>query len=334
MDALRHQASRVGLFAILVGTWLLPGPAQGEDWHWQVPPGFSVPAVPADNPLSQAKVALGARLFSDTRLSINGRYSCASCHDPKRAFTTEQPLAIGAQGDALPRNAPTLLNSLWNPSLGWIVSGAGELETQMLVPLLAQHPVELGFAWVEPQSLREIAADASYSVAFATAFSGDAMLLSRRNIVRAIASYERTLISADSAFDRYLFGDKRDALTAAALRGMKLFFGERTGCSQCHSGILFSGPVRSAEAPLTAGLFANNGHGDPALQFRVPTLRNVALTAPYMHDGALPTLAAIMAHYSARGRGAQPSAPPLRLSQRERLDLQAFLESLTDRAYQ
>jgi cytochrome c peroxidase len=306
-------------------------PTTAQPWVWALPPGFPRPVVPADNPLSRAKVELGARLFAEKRLSVTGQYSCASCHLPQRDYTDGRSLAMGATGEPLSRNALSLYNVAWNSSLGWSPDGAADLETQMLTPLLAQHPVELGLPGIEPQLLQHLANEESYRNAFAAAYPQERSPINRRNLVRAIASFERSLIAADSDFDRYLFGDQRNALNAAARRGMDLFLGRRTGCTNCHSGILFSGPVRTTDEPNAVAPFANNGIGDTASLFRVPTLRNVARTGPYMHDGSMTTLAEVLEHYSRRGPGAEAAMTPIRLSTREKTDLLAFLQSLTGR---
>jgi cytochrome c peroxidase len=314
--------------ALLLST---PAAMTAESWVWELPPGFPVPVIPADNPMSRAKVALGARLFAEKRLSVTRQYACASCHVQQLDYADDRSLALGATGELLPRNALSLYNAAWNPSQGWNPEGAQDLETQMLVPLLAQHPVELGLPAIEPQLLQQLTNDSDYKNAFAAAFPEDFSPVNRGNLVRAIASFERTLVSADSDFDRYVFGDQRAALNPSARRGMALFFGRRTGCTQCHSGILLSGPVRTAVEPNAVARFANNGIGAAGAIFRVPTLRNVARTAPYMHDGRMATLAEVIEHYSKRGAGAEATSAPIQLSSREKADLLAFLQSLTGR---
>ena len=300
-----------------------PGPpASAAPWRWQLSPGFIEPPVPADNPMSVAKVALGARLFAEPRLSVTGTYSCASCHEPARAYTDGRPVAIGATGSALRRNAPSILYSAWNPALGWDAPGSATLEQQMQVPLRGEHPVELGLAGIEDRKAAELAADPDYASAFAAAFPEAAQPVSFDNIVRAIAAFERSLVRADSAFDRFVFGAAGDDMSAPARRGMRLFFG-KAGCASCHQGITFSGTG-----------FATNGHaGERRSVVRVPSLRNVAVTAPYMRDGAVPTLAAVIDHYARGNLRTSPPLPRLRLSRLDKADLQAFLLSLTDRPW-
>jgi cytochrome c peroxidase len=327
--------------SLLAVTWLTSSvciAAELQQWH--LPTGFAEPVVPVDNAMSTARVVLGKQLFRETRLSVTGQFSCASCHDPGRAFTDGRRFAIGARGDALERNAPSLNYSAWNPSLGWDQSGAPTLEQQMLTPLLAEHPVEMGLMNVLAPLLQAFAADPGYATGFAAAFPDEATPVSLHSIVRAIASYERTLATANSAFDRYVFHDDRAAMSVAARRGMALFFGERASCASCHSGMAFSGPLRSVNAEQAQPLFADDGYrargsADAAATsaHRVPSLRNVAVTAPYMHDGGLPTLAAVIEHYNNGAQAGDRVFPPLHLSDAEKTDLLAFLESLTDQAY-
>lgn len=312
--------------------------AAGAEVAWRrLPQGFPAPVVPADNPVSAERVMLGEQLFGDRRLSVTGEHACVSCHDPVHAFTDRQPRSIGAQGQRLRRNAPSILYSAWNPSLGWDSPGSRSLESQMLIPLFASHPVELGLAGVEARVLALLQADASMRQRFEEAFPGERDPVTMDNVIRAIASFERTLGEGSSAFDRYVFEADRDGMSPSAMRGLDLFFGGQAGCSGCHSGMAFSGSLRSVEQPDAEPGFADNGHGTegPA---RVPSLRNVAVTGPYMRDGALPTLAAVIDHYD-RGSsgGMQPSSPPLpalHLTAEQKADLQAFLESLTDRPFE
>jgi cytochrome c peroxidase len=327
-----------------------------------LPPGFDPPFVPADNPQTPARVALGERLFFDPRLSVTGRYTCASCHDPKRAFTDGRTLAVGAHGDTLRRNAMPLANVAWNAAYTWADPTLRTLEAQLLVPLMGEHPVEMGLKGREALVLDAFRHDADLRAAFDAAFSadhGDAITLD--NVAKALAAYERSLVSADSPFDRYVYRDERGALSDDARAGMALFFSARTHCAECHAGINFAGPARTAKSPDVGAIFANTGlydvdgrGGYPATdrglrdvtgresddgRFRVPTLRNIEVTAPYMHDGSVATLREVVEHYDRGGRARRPgvAAPlrdplirPLRLTAKEKAQLEAFLRSLTD----
>ncbi len=322
--------------------------------------------MPADNPMTAAKVELGRHLFYDRRLSGNGTYACASCHQQQRAFTDGRARALGSTGEPHRRSAMSLANVAYRPALDWADPASRTLEEQMLRPLLGTGPVELGLAGREAEVLARLAAEPRYRRLFAAAFPGDAEPLRLDNVVRAIASFERTLISGGSPYDRWLFLDQRRALSDAARRGMRLFFSERIGCGACHAGLDLSGPLRVAGEPAPAaelhntalynldgrgaypqgdrGLSERTGSAADVGRFRAPTLRNVALTAPYMHDGSVPTLAAVLDHYAAGGRNldasGQPAAAPsplrserlrgFRITARERRDLLAFLDSLTD----
>jgi cytochrome c peroxidase len=326
----------------LLSCWALAAAAddQVHAYQWHLPPGFPLPAVPADNPMSAAKAALGRRLFNDARFSLTGTYSCASCHQRALAFTDSRARAIGATGDAVRRSAMSLANVAYNAAFTWGNSNVRSLEAQMRTPLFNTHPVEMGVSG--GAALAAINADPRYRQQFLDAF-GAANPVSLQHLIQAIAAYERTLISGRAAFDRYVFDDEAGAMTEEAKRGMALFYSTRVGCARCHSGLNFSGPIRYQGHERVSALFANNGlprgadrglldvtgrHADFG-KFKVPTLRNIALTAPYMHDGSLPTLQAVLAHYMRGG----PRLPPFRLSDSEQADLLAFLDSLTDRTF-
>jgi len=343
---------RVGAWLLLTATLVSPlstaspnaSPATAYAWH--LPRGLPTPAVPADNPMSEAKVALGRRLFFEPRLSVNGTYSCASCHDPARSFSDGRTVAVGATGQALPHNAMALVNVAYNVSFGWTQPHVHSLEAQMLTPMLNEHPVELGLAGRERSLCAQLAADPAYAAAFAAAFpeeeqsttsTGTAVTFG--HVVKAIAAFERTLISGRSPFDRYVFDGEHAALSPQAKRGMALFFSARVGCAGCHSGFNFAGSWRDAQGTTGRASFANNGTSEGLM--RVPTLRNIALTAPYMHDGRFATLAEVLGHYSRLGERRQAAAaarydrrlPSNALSAPERAELIAFLDSLTDESF-
>jgi cytochrome c peroxidase len=328
------------------------------NYEWHLPPGFPRPAVPLDNPMSAAKVALGRRLFFETRLSSSGRYSCSSCHRPQMAFTDGRAHAQGATGESVRRSAMSLTNVAYNPAFTWGSDRVRSLEAQMRQPLFNEHPVEMGLRRDGAAALNALSADANYRAQFAAAFPGQPKPLSMLHVVEAIASFERTFISGRSPFDRYVFDDDRGALSESAKRGMALFYSNRVGCAQCHSGINFNGAIVYEGHLDSRALFANTGLYDldgrgayplsdrglievthlPADmgRFKVPTLRNVALTAPYMHDGSLPTLEAVLDHY-VRGGHKNPlqdtRVRPFMLSPTERADLLEFLTSPTDREF-
>ena len=302
-------------------------------FDWRLPRGFPTPFVPADNPMSAAKVALGQRLFFESRLSVTGHYSCASCHDPARSYTDGRARAVGATGAVMAHGSMALINVAYNLSYGWQHPEISSLEAQMRQPLFNRHPIEIGLAGRERAVRRALAADATYPQQFAAAFGG---AISTARIIDAIAAFERTLIDGHSAFDAYVFAGEHAALSPAAKRGMALFFSSRIGCAGCHSGFNFSGNWRDRAGATGKAGFADDGLG--VGRVRIPTLRNIALTAPYMHDGRFATLDAVLDHYqrvgrlpsSAHGGQRDPRLKTFTLTQDERGELTAFLGSLTE----
>ncbi len=260
--------------------------------------------------MSEVKVRLGRRLFYDTRLSGNGTFSCGSCHQQAHAFTDGRARAIGSTGQAHARSAMSLTNVAYNASYGWADAAARTLEAQIAVPMFNEHPIEMGLKGNEAAAAARLAADAADVRLFREAFPGDASPVTLDNAIKAIAAFERTLLSANSPVDRYLYRDERAALDPAAVRGMTLFFSDRLACAGCHAGFNLSGPTvhDGAAAPTptfhNTGLYDVDGRGaypstDRGLidqtrrpadmgRFRAPTLRNIAVTAPYMHDGSVP----------------------------------------------
>jgi len=344
-------------------------PATSTRYVWDLPPGFPEPKVPPDNPMTTEKVDLGRHLFYDPRLSIDGTYSCATCHRQVNAFTDGRRQAVGVSGDVHPRNSMGLTNVAYSPVLTWANPTQRRLETQALVPMFGEQPVELGLSGREDMLLTQLRSDSRYLRLFRVAYPDDADPFTLGNITRAIASFERTLISGRSPYDRFRTGDAR-AISASAKRGASLFFSERTECFHCHGGFNFTQTVDYAGKRFVeiefhnTGLYNIDGRGgypapntgvhsitnDPQDmgRFKAPTLRNVALTGPYMHDGSLATLEDVLAHYEAGGRtiASGPYAgvgarSPLKsgfvkgftLTAAERRDLLSFLESLTDATF-
>ena len=332
-------------------------PAAAGPFVWRLPPGIPDPAVPADNPMSDAKVDLGRRLFYDTRLSQNQTYACATCHRQEHAFTDGRARALGSTGGVHRRSAMSLANVAFNVSFGWADPSLRTLEAQMLVPLLNEHPIEMGLAGHEQEVMQRFQTPDDRA-RFAAAFPGDpAPALPQ--VVKAIAAFERTIVSGDAPLDRYLYRDDRTALSPSAVSGMTLFFSKRLRCSECHGGFNLSGPVefaatkgRPKPAFHNTGLYDVDGAGsypgeDHGLmevsrhpgdmgRFRAPTLRNIAVTAPYMHDGSVPTLDAVLDHYASGGRRSRfrsREVTGFKLAADERIDLLAFLNSLTDSAF-
>lgn len=326
-------------------------------WTWELPPGFPMPVVPEDNPMTVEGVELGRHLFYDTRLSVDGTYACSTCHDPAKAFTDGRAQAIGVTGQQHHRGAMSLANVAYASTLAWADPDLVDLETHASVPLFGTDPVEMGLTG-EADLVARIEAEPRYPALFAAAYPDDPEPITLEHATMAIASFERSLISGRSPFDRWFFEGDEDAVSEAAKRGWELFNvpGE---CTYCHFGFDFSTasyfegmPERPMEFRNTAlydldgeGAYPQGNEGlyrftgDPADmgRFKPPTLRNIAVTAPYMHDGSVATLQEMLVDYSHGGRTDSPLADPqmrvFDLKDGEIADLVAFLESLTDEAF-
>jgi cytochrome c peroxidase len=284
------------------------------------------PPSPPDNPLTPDRVALGAVLFADTRLSGANR-SCASCHIPARAFSDGRRRPIGLSGRPLPRNTPSLFNLAWGKDYFWD-GRAPSLEAQVVVPIEADE--EMRGDW--PTILDRLGTDADLVKQFRAAFPGEPSP-SRATVVKALAAYVRSLVSPPTRFDAWVEGEA-GALSDAERRGFRLFVG-KGACVLCHGGWRFTDDrfhdvgLRSKDA----GRGAVKG-GTPGLRaFKTPGLRELTRTAPYMHDGSLATLDAVIRHYNG-GFVARPSLATqlnrgLRLKARERADLLAYLRTLS-----
>jgi cytochrome c peroxidase len=276
-----------------------------------------------------AKIALGLRLFFDPRLSGNNQTSCASCHIPDLAFTDGRPVAIGGNGRALQRNTPTLIQSANNTSQFWD-GRVRTLEEQVLEPV--RHPDEMNQNL--DHLIAELERDPDYGKRFQDAFGTS---ITVQGISAAIAAFERTLLSRNSPFDRYLTGE-RTAISAEARRGMNLF--QMKGqCGSCHKGLDFTdhafhnlGVSEPNPRQPDLGRYLVTKNDDDRGAFKTPTLRNIAQTAPYMHNGTLKTLVEVVSFYN-KGGGKNPrldpAMTPLGLTQQEQKDLVAFLITLT-----
>ncbi len=327
-------------------------------------------AIPPDNPQTPEKIALGQKLFFDGRLSADGTVACASCHDPARAFTDGRPVSIGVHGRAGQRNAPTILNALFNKTQFWD-GRAATLEQQAAFPIT--NPVEMGQPTLEA-AVAAIAGVAEYQLAFRNVFGRP---VNGQNLLRAIAAYERSLVSFDSPFDHFIAGDK-NAIGDDSKRGWELF-NTKALCNKCHAltdtrrdvvnfmdndfhnigiGIIHHNVValaREAERKIAShdlkdvdqaaignemsalGRFLITKKEPDIAAFKTPNLRNVLVTGPYFHDGSQETLWDVMDHYN-KGDGLQnpwldEDIQPLGLSENEIDDLVAFLASLTSPDY-
>ena len=366
----RLRAATVALLLVLAATNQSLSFAMLNDlWRGVVPLGLPHDLwenyIPRKNRQSPEKVELGKKLFFDKRLSLDGSVSCATCHDPEKGFADGKPLAEGIGNRRGTRNSPTILNVLFNSGQFWD-GRADSLEDQATQPLT--NPLEMGNASLDAviERLRSIP---EYTSAFRAVFAGEPNV---EYLARAIASYERTLVAADSDFDRFIAGDQ-SAITDSARRGFTIFRGKGR-CSRCHTfseqlpffsdfsyhntGVAAQHPAferlsrlawEAAETPEVVRIIDRLAKQDGGSElgrmsftyqvfdlgaFRTPSLRNVALTAPYFHDGSAKTLAEVVRFYNEGGRpnlNREWDLNALALTQAEERDLVVFLESLTGR---
>jgi cytochrome c peroxidase len=354
----RATASLDGLVAVSEGSY-----------EWRLPQNFPLPRVPDNNPMTTEKVELGRYLFYDPRLSGNGTQSCSSCHLQALAFTDGRALPVGSTGDIHPRNSMTLTNTAYSATLTWANPNLLVLERQIPIPMFGEHPIELGITGNEGIVLSRFRDDPLYQTMFAAAFPDQSDPFTFNNIALALASFNRTLISGDSPYDQYVRGDTT-ALSESARRGMNMFFSESLECHHCHTGFNFTLSTVTANTTFADYPFFNTGlyniggtgaypTGNTGIheitnvasdmgRFRPPTLRNIALTAPYMHDGSFASLEEVIRFYADGGRvitegdyagdgRANPFknglVPGFSISDQEISDLVAFLESLTDEKF-
>lgn len=368
------------LTGVLVGVLALTGCGGGgsavesaatpsSTWVWALPQGFPLPAVPADNPMSAAKVDLGRFLFYDKRLSGNGTLACAGCHFQDRAFTDGIAVSKGSTGEFTTRNSQPLVNVAYSPTLTWANPSLVLLERQMEVPIFGENPLEMGITDANKVAVLQRLADAPlYASKFAASYPGQSSPVTWGNVINAIAAFQRTLISGNSKYDQFNAG--KVTLAAAEQRGKDLFFGNKAGCSQCHSGFNFNDQVVDANSTVISKPFHNIGlynvggtgaYPEPnrgVLElsglfkdmgaFRAPSLRNVEVTAPYMHDGSIASLEEVLDVIAEGGRNITSGryagdgrlnpyksklVTPLALTSQDKTDLIAFLKTLTDREF-
>ena len=343
--------------------------APRQNWNRALPAGFPQPKVPASNQMSNGKVAIGHRLFYDKRLSGNGTQSCSSCHLPELGFTDGKTVPVGSTGETLPRNSPSIINSAYHRTLTWANPALTSLESQMAVPLFGTNPVEMGINDRNKKKvLNRIRADRWYKKHFPRVFRWGRKPITWTNIIRSISAFQRSLVSASSKYDRFLKGKAK--LEADERRGLGLFMGEKGECSHCHGSFIFEDQATYVGAPAERPKFHNTGlynlRGTGAYPtgnrgvfeltgkkkdmgaFRAPSLRNVARTAPYMHDGSVKTLMDVVEIYAAGGRvitegpfagdgRKNPHKDPLisgiQLSEQDRKDIVAFLRTLTEKDF-
>lgn len=337
---------------------------QKPPYQWKIPADFPQPQVPDDNPMSEDKVTLGRFLFYDKNLSANQKQSCAGCHQQDRAFAEMIPVSIGSTGQSHHRNSQALVNVAYNKSLTWAHSELVSIEQQVLLPMFGENPIELGIMGHDKAVLSRFD-NPHYRPLFEKAFGDDDV--SYDKIVKALASFVRSLLSFNSRFDNYAYRMQDNALSKSEIRGMDLFFSERLECHHCHGGFNFTQSTSHQKQILKRNAFHNTGlynvdeNGAYPLKdqglyaitgvpqdmgkFRAPTLRNIALTAPYMHDGSIEELSSVIDFYARGGRKIEhgafqgdgknnpyksPFMKGFELSEQEKIDLLAFLNALTD----
>jgi cytochrome c peroxidase len=320
------------LFGLLASTMILGfiilRCSSGQDFN----AGLVVP-TPIDNPQSMAKIALGRQLFFDKRLSLDETIACASCHDPQKAFTDQLPKSKGINGQLSERNAPSILNAAFLKT-AMFDAHLASLELQAIVPI--QEPVEMGHNMkLLIQKLRKIP---EYQAAAQSIFNRD---FDAYVLTRSIAAFERSLLSMNAPFDRYLAGEKK-ALTADQKAGWKIF-SEKLYCTQCHPAPYFTtyvaannGLYASYEGKSDQGRFRIHHDSTDIGKFKIPSLRNIPLTYPYMHDGSFQSLEQVLAHYQ-KGAAKNPlqdaRITSFTLSPTEKKQLLAFFDALIDTSY-
>ena len=298
-----------------------------RDWPLGLEPDFE---IPRDNPLTEEKVRLGKRLFFDKRLSLDESLSCATCHDSEKGFSNGLAVSEGVSGKTGSRNVPSIVNRLYGSTQFW--DGRAEtLESQALGPLF--NPDEM--AMNEKLLLERLNTDTVYLKLFYQAFGSSEPTVER--ISKALACFERTLLTGETAFDRYEWEGIATALSASAKRGLSLFRGKGR-CSTCHIGTNFTDEqfhnlgAGEGAGQMDPGRAAVTGDAADLGKFKTPSLRNIEYTAPYMHDGSLASLEDVIEFYNQGGRPnpyLDKEMKPLKLSESEKSDLLAFLKSLT-----
>jgi cytochrome c peroxidase len=297
-----------------------------------IPKGFTNPEIPADNRPTKTKVELGKKLFFDTRLSKDNSISCASCHKQQFAFADNQAVSLGIEDRSGFRNALPLQNLAWS-KLFFRDGGVIQLDLAALNAITAHDEMASNLNEI----VSKLKLDNAYLQLFRTAFQDT---ITSKGILQALGTYQRTLISGNSRYDKFAFQNNPTALTEQEKKGKDLFFSTKTNCSACHNSFLFSNQT-----------FQNNGlyemYADTGRQritllpedrglFKVPSLRNVELSAPYMHDGSFANLEAVIEHYNAGGVNYPSKSSfiqPLNLTADEKSSLIAFLKSLTDNEF-
>ncbi len=300
------------------------------------PNGFPDIQIPSDNPLTEEGIALGKELFHDKILSGDGTQSCASCHLQSAGFSDTNRFSTGIDNLQGNRNASTIINAGWNTSNFWD-GRATTLEDQAFGPVV--NPIEMHNTWVNAEA--SLNADENYRNLFKAAF--DINYIDSNHVVKAIAQYERTLISANSKYDQYLRGETQ--LSPSELNGYAIFNSEKGDCFHCHGTAMFMDNLfhnngLDTDPFLDLGLGEVNNDANDNGKFKTPTLRNIEHSAPYMHDGRFSTLEEVVDHYNSGGQYSSTVDPlmkkvgvGLQLTNQEKQDLIAFLKALSDEEF-
>ncbi len=333
--------------------------AQEYNFFDQIPKYAPKPIIPRDNPMNLAKITLGRYLFYDKRLSKDGTIACATCHQQSLGFADGQATSMGVNGEFGHKSAMALVNLAYYPAYTWANPNIRSLEQQILTPIFGDHPIEMGMMGRESQIINLLKTDKIYKNLMPKAFNGNNQN-PIKSLTQAIAAFERSLISFNSDYDKFVYGNKSNALSPSAKRGLDLFFGEKLECHHCHGGINFTDNnihqnLPNGEAAYhNTGLYNIDGKGSYPKEnigimefsgnfadmgkFRTPSLRNIALSAPYMHDGSLATLDEVIdKHYAKGGRARSLLTSSLinkfSITDEEKKDLIEFLKSLTDNEF-
>ncbi len=296
--------------------------------YFELPTGFPTPSFPADNEFNDSRFLLGRKLFYDPILSSDSTISCSSCHKPEFAFTDRRKVSEGIMGRFVSRNSPSLANVIYHPYL-LREGGVPTLEMQIGVPIQEHNEFDDNILNIADKLNRQ----AVYRAMSLEAYD---RMPDPFVITRAIATFERALLSGSSPYDKFISGDS-NAISISAKNGMKLFNSPELKCNQCHTGFNFTN-----YAFINNGLYENDpdegrmrltGKEEDRSLFKVPSLRNVEITFPYMHDGSINTLEEIIAHYSSGGKNNSHKSPLISgfsIIDQEKNDLVNFLKSLTD----
>ena len=298
-----------------------------------VPSGFALPNIPNDNPLTAAKIGLGKKLFYEKALSVDSTISCGTCHKQELAFSDNVAVTAGVEGRLGFRNAPTLTNIAWAPEM-LMDGGNPTLETQVYVPIETHFEMDFNMVLL----VNRLNADVEYVDAFNNVFGSNPDPF---GITRALAAFERTIISGNSRFDQYYYQGKTEVLNEQEINGMQLFFSPTLKCASCHTGYLFTDFTYQNNG-FFADYSADSGRAritllsDDVGKFKVPTLRNIALTGPYMHNGQINSLEAIIDSYANGGSGHINQSELIQgfvLNAEEKENLILFLNTLTDNQF-